>query len=104
MSRHRVCVTGFRERYEEERYGYTYYEEERCLLFKYKTVNLAEHADGWFKDRQPLRCYRCPYYNVCFRYEIIWRKYYPKLEEENPKLFWVLVDLNSCDTENTWKD
>jgi len=102
MGRHWWCRSGFREIYESSEDWH----EERCTLFKYKTVNYVFAGGGEvYINRLPHRCYRCAYYPTCFKYDIIWSKYLRYFFHGNDDgIMWILLDLNSCDEEVSWRD
>ena len=104
MTRHWACRIGFRDIYASYRYGVEEWYEERCLLFKYKSVNMAwsDEKEVWI-DRRKHRCCKCPYYPLCFRQEIIRSKYWNRRKELG-EIYWYLEELNGCDWEETWDD
>ena len=98
MGRHIYYRTGFRKVYEYD--GYDDWYEERCGLFRYRTVNVAfSNAKAVDIDRLPFRCFRCPHYVNCFRLEILGKK----REKIPEKIYWLLREL-SYDEYDEWCD
>jgi len=86
--------------------------EERCLLFKYRSVNFLFVNGGEIViDRLGRRCHRCVYYPICFRKEILEEKFKERFgmglvmagASDDPDLkrwsrFWeMLITLNEAD-------
>jgi len=104
MTIHRWCRVGFREVYECDDGWY----EERCSLFKYRSVNfvIGNGGEVWI-DRRGFRCFRCAFYPLCFKDEIIQRKYGKLLfsgDKDKVKTYLLIEGLNSCDDEDWWVD
>lgn len=99
MGRHIYYRTGFRKVYEYE--GSDDWYEERCGLFRYRTVNVAfSNAKAVLIERRPFRCFRCPHYSNCFRFEIMQGKYFGRIPLET---FLLLRELN-YDEYDEWSD
>ena len=98
MGRHIFYRTGFREVYEYD--GSDDWYEERCSLFRYRSVNCAfSNAKAVLIDRLPRRCFRCPHYTNCFRIEVLSKKK-RKMPEE---IYQLLYEL-SYDEYEVWED
>ena len=98
MGRHIYYRVGFRKVYEYD--GCDDWYEERCALFQYRTVNYAfSNAKTVLIYRLPFRCFKCPYYDTCFRIEILDSKR-EKIPEE---IYWLLREL-SYDEYDEWDD
>ena len=100
MGRHIYYRIGFRKVYEYD--GSDDWYEERCGLFKYRTVNYAfSNAKAVLIDRLPFRCLRCPHYMNCFRDEVLRRKFNEGRIPE--KIYWLLLEL-TYDEYEAWRD
>ena len=100
MGVHRYQRVGFREIYEYD--GADDWYEERCNLFRYRTVNCAFSVSrGVNIERRHRRCFRCAYYPICFRLEIMREKLGSgKIPND---IYWILEELNT-DERETWRN